>query len=225
FSIPLVFEPGEGFSYCYSIHWTQLLVARLTGDFVKYVHGNVFSPLQMASSSYRPRDIPEIWDRRLRMVERKGNKLVHIEEASPRLACSMLDMGTILGDLILPSPRLLREEHIDLLFAGQFAPSSQALRDLRPLDGNYAFCAGKTDSGGPPSVNWSAGGLVVEEELALCGIPKGLVVWKGMPNILWAMNRVKGLAMVFATQLIPVGDNVANELDLAFMRDAWNVFR
>lgn len=224
FSIPLIFEPGEGFAYGYSIYWTQLVITRLAGDFEKYLQDNIFGPLGMVSSICKRQDNPVVWNRRLRMVERKGDKLVHTEDASQALACSMLDMGSILGDLISPSPRLLRQEHIDLLFTGQFAPTSQALKDLREFDGNYAFCAGKPGNAGPPSVNWSPAGLVIERELALSGIPKGSVVWEGMPNVLWAMNREKGLAMFFGTQLIPVGDEVANDLALTFMREAWSKF-
>jgi hypothetical protein len=138
----------------------------------------------------------------------------------------MSDMAVILSDLISPSPKLLlKQEHIDLLFTGQFAPSSAALRDLRGNHENYAFCAGKPGSErSPPVVNWSAGGLVAEGELPLSEMPKGTVTWEGMLNVLWAMNREKRLAVFFATQLIPVGDEKANELAVMFMRDAWNAF-
>jgi CubicO group peptidase (beta-lactamase class C family) len=224
FSIPLVFEPGEGFAYGYSIYWTQLLITRLTGDFVGYMQENIFKPLKMMSSTYKPQDCPGIWDRRLRMVERKMDKLVPTDDASQGLICSMADMGVILGDLISPNPRLLKKEHIDLIFTGQLTPSSVALKDLRCDHDNYAFCAGKPGDDGPPTVNWSMGGLVVEKELPLSHLPKGTVVWEGMPNVLWAMNREKGLGAFFVTQLIPVGDIIANELATTFMRDAWNHF-
>jgi hypothetical protein len=50
------------------------------------------------------------------------------------------------------------------------------------------------------------------------------VTWEGMPNVLWAINREKELCMFFATQVIPVGDEAANGLARAFMRNAWNMF-
>jgi hypothetical protein len=135
----------------------------------------------------------------------------------------MSDMGAILSDMISPSSELLKQEHIDLLFTRQLGPAE--LKDLRGNDENYAFCASKFDSTGfPPSVDWSAAGLVAEDELPLSRMPKGTVTWEGMPNVLWAMNREKGLGMFFATQLLPVGDKMANDLALTFMRDAWNKF-
>jgi CubicO group peptidase (beta-lactamase class C family) len=224
FSIPLIFEPGEGFTYGYSIHWTQMLITRLTGNFLDYMQEHIFNPLGMASSTYRPRDNPDIWNGRLRMVEREGGKLAPADDATQGLMCSISDITAILCDLISSSPTLLKQEYINLLFTGQFTPSSTALRDLRGNHDNYAFCAGIPGSVGSPLVNWSAGGLVVEEQLPVSCMPKGTVTWEGMPNVLWAMNREKGLAMFFATQLIPVGDRTSNGLATMFMRDAWNNF-
>jgi CubicO group peptidase (beta-lactamase class C family) len=224
FSIPLIFEPGEGFAYGYSIHWTQLLVTRLTGSFLQYIQEHIFNPLGMTSSTYMPRDSADIWSRRLRMVERQGDELVPADDASQGLVCSMSDMGAILSNLTSPSPTLLKQEHIDLLFTGQLAPSSAALEDLRNNHENYAFCAGMPGDAGPPSVNWTAAGLVAENELPLSRMPRGTVTWEGMPNVLWAMNREKGLGMFFATQLLPIGDRTANELAVTFMRNAWHKF-
>ncbi|KAG6363520.1 hypothetical protein INS49_008621 [Diaporthe citri] len=229
FSIPLIFEPGEGFAYGHSIHWTQLLIKRLSdgGNFVRHVQEHIFAPLSMVSSTYAPQANADIWDRRLRMVERDGDRLIPADDASQGLTCSMLDFGAVLSDLVSPVPKLLeQEQHIDLLFAGQLTPSSASMTDLRGSNENYKFCAGTPAAGSAaPLLNWSAAGLVVEdEELPLSRMPRGTVTWEGMPNVLWAMNREKGLGMFFATQLLPVGDKNANELALEFMSSAWSKF-
>ncbi|KAK7719777.1 hypothetical protein SLS64_001958 [Diaporthe eres] len=229
FSIPLIFEPGEGFAYGHSIHWTQLLVKRLSGggNFVKHIQDHIFAPLSMASSTYAPQANADIWNRRLRMVERDGDRLIPADEASQGLICSMLDFGAVLSDLVSLVPKLLQQEqHIDLLFAGQFTPSSASMTDLRGSNENFKFCAGTPTAGSAaPLLNWSAAGLVVEdEELPLSRMPRGTVTWEGMPNVLWAMNREKGVGMFFATQLLPVGDRNANELALEFMSSAWSKF-
>lgn len=229
FSIPLIFEPGEGFAYGHSIHWTQLLVKRLSdgGNFVKYIQEHIFDPLSMTSSTYGPQAKADIWSRRLRMVERDGDRLIPADDASQGLTCSMLDFGAVLSDLISPAPKLLgQKQHIDLLFSGQLTPSSASMKDLRGNHENYGFCTGTPTAGsGAPLLNWSAAGLVVEdEELPTSRMPRGTVTWEGMPNVLWAVNREKGLAMVFATQLLPVGDRTANDLALEFMSSAWTKF-
>lgn len=229
FSVPLIFEPGEGFAYGHSIHWTQLLVKRLSdgGNFVKHIQDHVFAPLSMTSSTYAPQANVGIWERRLRMVERDGDTLIPADDASQGLTCSMLDFGAVLSDLVSPLPKLLgQKRHVDLLFAGQFAPSSGSKNDLRGNHENYGFCTRKLAAeSGAPLLNWSAAGLVVEDaELPVSRMPRGTVTWEGMPNVLWAMNREKGLGMFFATQLLPVGDKVANELALEFMSGAWRRF-
>jgi hypothetical protein len=60
--------------------------------------------------------------------------------------------------------------------------------------------------------------MVVEEELSLSHIPAGTVTWNGMPNVIWTMNREKGLGAIFATQLLPADDEKTVDLTMAFTR-------
>ncbi|KAK3371073.1 beta-lactamase family protein [Lasiosphaeria ovina] len=230
-SLPLIFNPGTGFAYGHSIHWTQLLVARATssGNFIQHMQTHVFDVLNMRTATFGPRDRPDVWRRRLRMVERAAadGSLVEADDATQGLTCSVRDMGAALADLLAPAPRLLaRRDLVDLLFEPQFAAGSDALRDLRGEKDNYAFCAGRMGDGVEElGVNWSVAGLVVEDDvLRLSGMPRGTVAWEGMPNVMWAVNREKGVAAFFATQLVPNGDERANRLAVAFMRAAWETF-
>ncbi|CAK7212921.1 hypothetical protein SEUCBS140593_001671 [Sporothrix eucalyptigena] len=231
-SLPLIFDPGEGHAYGYSIHWTQLLVTRAAGavTFMKYLQENIFDPLGMASTSYTPRLVEDVWQRRLHMVERKDNTLVSAENAFQGLTCSVSDVGRVLSAVLRESPKLLTERaHWDLLWQGQFATGSPSFENVRAETDNYGFVTGRANGhtlSSPPAVNWSAGGLVVEgdEALPVSGMPPGTVTWEGMPNVLWAINREKKRALFFATQLVPVGDPKANELALNFMHDAWKKF-
>ncbi len=239
FSIPLLFDPGAGFAYGYGIHWMQLLVQRATscGSFVKHMQEHVFDPLGLSSFTYQLRSVPRVWDRRLHMVRRvasadgadgRSTILADADDYAQGLMCSVSDMGRALGALMAqPSMLLQRQEHLDLLFNGQFAPDSASRAGLRGNRENFGFVTGKSgqDSGAsPPKVNWGAAGLVAEETLPASALPAGTVAWEGMPNVLWAVNRERGLAAFFATQLVPVGDTAANGLALAFMRGAWTAF-
>ncbi|KIH92461.1 beta-lactamase family protein [Sporothrix brasiliensis 5110] len=235
FAIPLLFHPGEGFAYGYSIHWTQLLVTRASrsASFLAHVQASIFDPLGMASSSYAPRQVDDVWQRRLRMVERKTDTdgmsiLVEADDFSQGLTCSMSDVGALLSALLSSSPVLLKtKEHYDLLLTGQFLVGSASLSELRNDSDNYGFVTGKASGhdGAALAVNWSAGGLVVgDEALPVSSMPPGTVTWEGMPNVLWAVNREKKRAAFFATQLVPVGDAKANTLALSFMHDVWSTF-
>ena len=219
FSMPLLFEPGEGFAYGASIYWLQLLFTRATEGFVPYIEKNVFQPLGMTASSYMPDSAPHIWNKRLHMVERKVGSLMSTDDATQGLMCSMEDMGLILGDLVSSQSKLLKPESIDLLFSDQL--SKTARLSLRRQHDEYKFCTGELRSGDPPAVTWSFIGLLAEDALPLSGMPRGTVTWEGMPNVMWAVNRERGLGMLFGTQLLPVGDVTANRLANTFMKDAW----
>jgi CubicO group peptidase (beta-lactamase class C family) len=224
FSTPLLFEPGEGWVYGASLGWTSLLVSRLTNQTLgKYIQENIFNPLGMTSSLYDPQNHPYISSRILQMVRREGGTLLPANYPLRELVSSVSDLGLLLSDLMSPS-KLLKQENLDLVFAPQFAPSSSALSYIRHGTENYAAPAGIPISQTEAPVNHSLAALVVEEELSLSHMPAGTVTWNGMPNVIWAMNREKGLGMIFATQLLPVDDENTVDLAMAFMRGAWDTF-
>jgi len=45
-----------------------------------------------------------------------------------------------------------------------------------------------------------------------------------MTNVSWAINREKGLRMVFPAQLLPVDDEKTVDLAMSFSRGAWDRF-
>lgn len=225
FSTPLLFEPGEGWMYGASIEWTSLLISRLTKQPLgQYIQEHIFESLGMTSSTYHPQNHPNIYSRILEMVMRDGDDLVPIKFPVRELVSSVPDIAALLADLISGSSRLLKQDSIELLFAPQFAPSSAALSLLRRDTETYAAPAGIPSSMMEAPVNHSLAALVVEEELSLSHMPAGTVTWNGMPNLMWAMHREKGLGMVFATQLLPVDDEKTVNLAMAFMREAWDRF-
>lgn len=225
FSTPLLFEPGEGWMYGASIEWTSRLIYRLTNQPLgQYNQENIFDPLGMTSSTYYPQDHPDISSRILKMVRRDVDCLLSVDYPVRELVSSVPDMATLLADLISPSSKLLKKENIDFLFTPQFAPSSAALSYIRRDTENYAAPAGIPASMTEPPVNHSLAALLVEGELPLSHMPAGTVTWNGMPNLIWAMHKDKGLGMIFATQLLPVDDEKTVDIAMTFMREAWDRF-
>ncbi|KAH8661992.1 beta-lactamase/transpeptidase-like protein [Xylariales sp. PMI_506] len=228
FSAPLLFEPGEGWCYGHSIYWAQLLVARASQRrFAEYIQEIVFDPLGMKSSTYMPQIHEDVKSRLLQMVQRRedGSLAVASEAAVGGLACSVQDIGLLLGDLLAPVSKILSKESVDLLFEPAFAPSTPGLGNIRQDHETYAATIGWQQGEGQAPVNYSCGGLVIEDQLAVSGLPAGTVTWNGMPNVIWAMNREVGIGMVFATQLLPVDDPKAVGLMMEFLRAAWSTFR
>ncbi|KAE8447269.1 hypothetical protein EG329_010963 [Mollisiaceae sp. DMI_Dod_QoI] len=224
YSTPLIFEPGEGWMYGASITWTAILVSRLTQTRLEdYTVNKIFTPLGMTSSRYAPKD-PDICSRVLQMVRREGDQLLPVEQNLHDLVSSVPDIARLFSDLLSPSSKVLKQEYVALLFEPQFAPSSAALAAIRNDTENYAAPAGIPESMKKPPVNHSLAALVIEGEMPLSHMPPGTVTWNGMPNLIWAMHKEKGLGMFFATQLLPVDDEKTVELAMSFSRGAWDRF-
>jgi CubicO group peptidase (beta-lactamase class C family) len=222
FSAPLLFEPGEGWEYGASIQWTGVLVSRLTNQSLgEYIQENVFDPLGMKSSTYSPREQPDIRSRLLRTVRRENDTIMQSDYDFGAPISNASDIMAILADLISSKPKLLNRSTADLFFVPQFTPSSLALANLREGTENYAACAGIPGTMKHPRVNYAFSGLFVEEELQLSGMPARTVTWNGMPNVIWALNMEKGLGMIFATQLLPVDDKKTIDLAMSFFMNAW----
>ena len=228
FTYPLLFEPGEDWNYGASIHWMQLLLGRLTKmTLPELVQKHVAAPLGITSWAFRPENHPELWARSLQAVERTDSgKLVTLDEgpANVGLISSVADLTTLMADLLGDVSKLLSPASLAEFFKPQFTAPGRAVDSIRDLKEPVSQFAGfPTDVPNPP-VSYGFAGMYVEEELALSRLPAGTVTWDGYLSTTWAMNRERGLGMVFATQVLPVGDKKCVALAHSFFKDAWNSF-
>ncbi|KAK7033402.1 protein kinase [Favolaschia claudopus] len=236
FARPLLFDPGAGYCYGASAYFTGLLLMRLVAPnhtMGEFIQKNIFDELGMRMSTLAPQEREDVRGKMLQMVRRAPEgQLVPLEQEIRDMAVSARDLGILLADLMAPAggSKILSSEHVELLFEGQLEPGSKALADQNGEKEreNYAAPAG---IGAAPDeegarVNWSVAGLVVEGEKALpvSRMPPGTVTWNGMPNVVWAMHRGRGVGVVFATQLIPVDDERAVAAMMDFSRAAWATF-
>ncbi|KAF7291965.1 Protein kinase [Mycena indigotica] len=223
FSMPLLHEPGEGWTYGSSVEWVGLLILRLTGlRLVEFVQKNIFDALDMKMSTYYPEKHAEIWAKKLQMVNRESGVLVaEPDDTVQGLTCSVGDLQTLLVDLLGQS-KLLSQPYVDEIFKPQFVRGTPtyvgAREDIRKLGKSVGV---PTTLANPP-VNASLAALFVEDGVApLSNFPPGTLTWSGMPNVIWAVNREKGKAAIFATQLLPVEDDEIIAVAMSFMRGAW----
>jgi hypothetical protein len=82
---------------------------------------------------------------------------------------------------------------------------------------NYEAPAGISIETANAPVNYSCSGIIIEDELPLSHLPAGFSDLNGMPDVVWAINQDRGLAMVFATQLLPVDDENTVALVMEFL--------
>jgi CubicO group peptidase (beta-lactamase class C family) len=190
FTTPLLFEPGEGWCYGASIEWTGALISRILGrPLGRYIEEEVFGMLGMDSSTYFPEDRPDIKERVLQMVARKGEVLVPADGQVYGLVTSVPDLCKLFAELLGEESKVLGREMKDLFFEGQFGQGSAALASVRGETENYAAPAGVPAGMKEVPVNHSLGALVVEGELPLSGMPEGSLTWNGMPNFIWAIIK------------------------------------
>ncbi|KAI1864733.1 hypothetical protein JX265_008457 [Neoarthrinium moseri] len=228
FSTPLLFEPGEDWSYGHSIHWLQPLVERAYGKkFTQCMQELVFDPMGLKHTSYLSHLHPEISGKLLQCVKRQddgGVALPAPDEALQGLVMSISDVKTLLVDLIGKESRLLKKEHVDLLFEPAFGPSTAALETVLKDEDTFAKTIGYKEEQGC-KVNFTcAGALVTEGHTPESQLPAGTLTWNGWPNLIWTMNREKGIATLFATQLIPVDDEKTLTHMIEFLKSAWTTF-
>lgn len=127
YSTPLLFQPGEGFAYGGSMDWAGILISRLNKmPLSEYMEKNIFLPLGITSSTFKPKSRPDLEKRLLRMGFRTPDGLTAGDCALPKspseesggvgLVSCVADHSAILLDLLSGSPKLLAKSTIELMF-------------------------------------------------------------------------------------------------------------
>lgn len=234
YAYPRVFEAGEGWMYGPSIDWAGLLVERLNNKSLEeYIQENIAAPLSIMSFTFHLARSPHLAEKLMSASTRQddGTLLDGPDPVFPEpigeaggagLYANVSDYTRVLADLLRDTPKLLKKESLDLLFSPQFAEGSQSLKDLYAKhEGTYNKMVGGSVDG--VVGNHALGGYLLLEDVNREDFykPKGTLTWSGMPNLLWSVNREKGLALFFATQVVPFGDDEIWKVSNAFETAVW----
>lgn len=231
FSIPLLYEPGEGWSYGASFEAVGVLVSRLSGvSLEEYMQKNIFAPLGLRSSTFMPEDVPSLHQRLVQCVTRtpEGGLIPweHATDKNPTvpqggggLFTTAVDHHAILADLVSHQPKLLKPATIELLFSPQLTPGSAAMADFeasRPLL-NSMLGSLIADV----KIKYCFGGVLIAQDSPGLGKTTGTVTWAGGLGSFWMLNREHKLAASFAAQIFPIMDSKCLELIAAFVQEVW----
>ncbi|KAF2660388.1 beta-lactamase/transpeptidase-like protein [Lophiostoma macrostomum CBS 122681] len=231
-AIPRVFEAGEGWMYGQGLDWAGLLVARLNDtDLESYMHENIAMPLGITSWTFSPAGNPHVQEKMTPLCLRQADvSLIEVphppdpKEANggAGLYGDVHDYTRVLADLLKDEPVLLRKDTVDLLFEPQFAEGSSALKALY-ANGAMTWHPVVGGSSHGVSPNHGLGGFLVENDVKRKDFekPKETLSWSGATNMLWRINREKGIAMVFATHVLPWADEKALAVGAAFETAVW----
>ena len=262
FSHPLVFEPGEGWSYSPSIDYAGLMVERVTNMSLEaYMKKNIWEPLGIRDMTFFLSTRPDMSARFADMSARGADgKVMYIEGYTPYLDEKGNEMADCMGGHgVFATPReyikvlkavlrcgegkegdILSKESIDEMFKPQLTEKStesinSTLKDdlvcgfplllllLRPpLTHIYQVnrLMGGTPMESPKS--WGLGGLIVLDDCP-DGRKAGTMIWGGLPNLLWFVDRKTGLTGFYATQVVPPGDEKCVDMNSAFVEGIYDM--
>jgi len=229
FAHPLLFEPGEGWSYGPGHDVAGLMVARANNcTLEEYMRKNIFHVLGMEDTSFRARTHNKIVDRIMPMTSRPSPDLpLSSENASLNRTRDLLldpaddfgggglfstaeDFLKLLKSILRNDGRILKKETVETLFSSTMSPASQAMLNetlaIPPMAA--AMIPGESPLvGNPGPGEWTHGllgliGLTSKED----SLQAPWTQWGGAPNLKWWISKAGGTCGVFATQLSPPGE-------------------
>lgn len=205
------------------------------GDYMK---AHIWDPLGMTSTTFRLEQQPDIRDCLMDMTRRVPgtgelaksptrfwSEAVPDDHGGSGIYSCPRDYIKLLSALLRNDGTLLRSSSIDQLFAvPSLSPSAKAAMSEYiynnpisiPQVGDFpTLLAADIPLSG--NLDHALGGMVVTADVMRSdgqGIrrSKGTLTWSGLPNLQWVIDRDAGIALFYATQLIPPGDKLAAEV-------------
>ncbi len=213
-NLPLAFDPGEKWEYGISIDWAGKAVEAVSGQTLdQYMQDNILAPLGMTDTSFKIG--PAQRNRLAKIHARTPDGLVSTDTELPqepefhmgggglyatvgdylKFARMILDGGTFNGASVL------RPETVAIM-------SGNAMGDLvcnpmktaaPPLSNDVDFLAG---------MKWGLSFLINPGAMP-SGRSPGSLSWAGLANSYYWIDPVRGVAGVYATQVLPFFDQQA----------------
>lgn len=232
FETPLLFEPGEGWTYGAGHDWAALLISRITGQkFSDWLKENIGDVVGMDNKiGFDADELEKKTGQKIVMNAVRGDdgKLKEWpscqfegESGGGGLIGSVENFAKVLQDLISPTPKLLPPELLDELFKPQLEPNSPSHKALVGSAPIFKAMTGPLTEGLDLStLNHGLGGVVTTTDVDL-GKTTGTLCWGGAFNWVWSVNRKANLAAVYASAMWPPAEEKSAELMGLFAKDVW----
>ncbi|KAH0155970.1 beta-lactamase family protein, partial [Aureobasidium melanogenum] len=131
----------------------------------------------------------------------------------------LTDYIKILESLLLDDERLLSKASTAVMFSPHLTPESRkGIKQVFGMKEVISLFVGKF----PENVtyDWGIGGVLVgtgnDDHRK-----KGTMIWSGMPNNFWFVDREKGVCGLFGTQVYPPGDSQVEVMIDLFEREVY----
>jgi methyl acetate hydrolase len=225
-SLPLTFDPGARWEYGVGIDWVGKAVEAVTGQRLgRYMKENLFDPLGMSDTGFK---IGEAQRKRLAKIHaRTPDGLVATDTEIPQEPEFEMGGGGLYGTVgdylkfaqailqggAVNGARVLKAETVRLM-------SENAMGDIRcralktaqpPLSNDVDFLEG---------MKWGLSFAINPEPLPT-GRSAGSLAWAGLANSYYWIDPAKGVAGVYATQVLPFFDEKAVQTFQAFETEVY----
>jgi methyl acetate hydrolase len=221
---PLLFDPGERWSYGINLEWAGKVVEAVSGRRLSaYLQENLLGPLGMTDTAFKI--TPPMRKRLARVHQRGGDGVLQpIEFEVPQEPESEMGGGGLYstaGDyakfvrMILNRGRgsagqVLRPETVDLM-------ARNHLGELKVTPLKTAMPARSNDVELFPGISKSWGlAFMINDEKAPTGRSPGSLSWAGLANCYYWIDPAKKIGGVYLTQILPFGDHQVLPLFLGF---------
>ncbi len=220
--IPLLFDPGTAWEYGVGIDWAGLMVEEVSGQTLgAYLAEHLTGPLGMVDTAFSPTDTmaaraaslhARLPDGGLAPMTLPPPEGPEFEMGGGGLQSTVSDYGRflrmILNDGALDGTRVLKPETVQLM-------SSNNMGDLRVSMLESIAPSLSLDAEFFPGVPKSWGlSFQINEEPAPTGRPAGTLMWAGLANSFFWIDRTNGIAGAFLSQVLPFADPGALNLYL-----------
>ncbi|KAI4717359.1 beta-lactamase family protein [Aureobasidium sp. EXF-10727] len=230
---PLLFEPGTYWTYGTGIDWAGKVIEKLTNQSLQhYMQDHIFSPLHIDRIKFTPfltenlkAETATIALRSASgdLVNLPANKNIDAGDAE----CfgghggyaDFTDYFKILESLLFDDGKLVSKQSTSVMFSPHLTPESRAgINKVFRAPEVVSLFVGKF----PDNVtyDWGIGGVLVDS--ADDGHRKQkTMIWSGMPNNFWFVDRERGVCGLFGTQVYPPGDQRVGEMIDLFEREMY----
>lgn len=221
---PLLFDPGERWSYGVNIDWVGLLVEKASGKKLgAYLAEHVMAPLGMTDTAFIMR--PDMRARRASIHTRGADgSLTPIDLEIPQQP--EVEMGghalygtagdyakfmrMILNRGQAANGRVLKAETVDMMSTNQIGDLN-----VESLKTTNRFFSNDMDLPPDNPHKWGLAFMINTKELPT-GRKPGSLMWAGLCNSYYWIDPVSGIAGVYLTQILPFADVKSFPLFLEF---------
>jgi CubicO group peptidase (beta-lactamase class C family) len=245
--MPLAFEPGSSWAYSTGLDVAGILVARLNNTSLEeYMQKHIWDVVGAKSITFHQELKPSTRKNLVRLMKRGGienpiftfggesekpvewtdeviyDNPTEDEYGGAGAIGSAVDFMKIMSSILANDGQLLQPTMVESMFKPQLGKESQQaltfFRDLPLWKDTFSSLPAGT------KVDYGLGGLLILDDTKT-GLKKGTMSWSGLPNLLWTIDRETGLAIFYASNVLPFGDPQSGRYQALFekeMNDRYN---